>query len=237
MKKILLLLICLMSLSTICFAETKEIIVEGTYTAGDNDTIKSAEDMALNNAKRAALEQFGVNIESTTEVKNMQLTQDKIQTFASGNLQTTILDKKRIVNSDGTISFWVKVKCIKLEEVKKEPIWKLICSYNVPINISNPVNYIYLDTASSFHDKSNNLIDCWIKTNEAIGSTTIEHILINMDNFSYKRLELSSYDPFGFLIMHKIYDNTTINVVKEGSPMHKAFIRINFVITTPEKFD
>ena len=221
-----------------CFAETKEIIAEGTYIMGDNDTIKSAEDMALNNAKRTALEQFGVNIESTTEVTNMKLTQDKIKTSAIGNLQTTILDKKKIMNSDGTISFWVKVKCLlKPEEIKKEPVWKLICSYDVPLNITNPVNYIYLDTASSFHDKSNNLIDCWIKTNEAIGSTTIEHILINKDNFSYKRLERSSYDPFGFLIMHKIYDNPTINVVKEGSPMHKAFIRINFVITTPEKFD
>lgn len=55
MKKVLLILFCIISISSNCFAETKEFISEGTYTMGDNETPLIAEEKALLQAKRSAI--------------------------------------------------------------------------------------------------------------------------------------------------------------------------------------
>jgi len=58
---------------------TPEIIeADGVYLMGDNDTPKSARDAARNEAMRAATEQAGVYIESTSEVQGYALTRDEI---------------------------------------------------------------------------------------------------------------------------------------------------------------
>ena len=91
------------------FAETKEIIAEGTYNMGDGETPTVAESRALLQAKRIALEQAGTYVESYTKVKNLQLTEDEIKVLASGIMEVSILGKKRTVIGDG-IHFWVKIK-------------------------------------------------------------------------------------------------------------------------------
>ena len=58
------------------FAETKEIISEGTYNMGDGETPSVAESRALLQAKRTALEQAGTYVESYTRVKNIPLTKN-----------------------------------------------------------------------------------------------------------------------------------------------------------------
>ena len=104
------------------FAETKEIISEGTYNMGDGETPGVAESRALLQAKRIALEQAGTYVESYTRVENLQLTKDEIQVLASGIMEVTILDKKRTVVGDG-IHFWVQIKAKvntdKIEEMAK----------------------------------------------------------------------------------------------------------------------
>src|SRR3989338_7050917 len=104
------------------FAETKEIISEGTYNMGDGETPSVAESRALLQAKRTALEQAGTYVESWTKVENLQLTKDEIQVLASGIMEVTILDKKRTVVGDG-IHFWVQIKAKvnpdKIEEMAK----------------------------------------------------------------------------------------------------------------------
>src|SRR3989338_855178 len=101
------------------FAETKEIIAEGTYNMGDGETLSVAESRALLQAKRVALEQAGTYVESYSKVINLQLTEDEIQVLASGLMEVTILDKKRSIEGDG-FSFSVKIKAIvhpdKMEE-------------------------------------------------------------------------------------------------------------------------
>src|SRR4030065_1326263 len=91
------------------FAETKEIIAEGTYNMGDGETPSVAESRALLKAKQIALEQAGTYVESYSKVKNITLTPDEIQVLASGLMEVEILDKKRTVVGDG-INFWVKIK-------------------------------------------------------------------------------------------------------------------------------
>src|SRR3989338_7096331 len=104
------------------FAETKEIISEGTYNMGDGETPSVAESRALLQAKRTALEQAGTYVESWTKVENLQLTKDELQVLASGIMEVEILDKKRTVVGDG-FHFWVKIKAKvnpdKIEEMAK----------------------------------------------------------------------------------------------------------------------
>src|SRR3990170_1960868 len=106
------------------FAQTKEIISEGTYNMGDGETPGVAESRALLQAKRIALEQAGTYVESYTKVENLQLTKDEIQVLASGIMEVEILDKKRTVVREGEgIHFWVKIKAKvnpdKIEEMTK----------------------------------------------------------------------------------------------------------------------
>jgi len=108
MNKILLLLICLISLSSICFAETKEIIAEGTYTIENGDTI-TAKDKALLIAKRNAIEQSGTYITSSTNMKNFILVDDQVKSMSSGIIRVKILDEKKIT-IDGQPTYYVKIK-------------------------------------------------------------------------------------------------------------------------------
>jgi hypothetical protein len=54
------------------FAETKEIISEGTYNMGDGETPSVAESRALLKAKQIAVEQAGTYVESYSKVKNIR---------------------------------------------------------------------------------------------------------------------------------------------------------------------
>src|SRR3990167_7868462 len=104
------------------FAETKEIISEGTYNMGYGETPGVAESRALLQAKRIALEQAGTYVESYTKVENLQLTKDELQVLASGIMEVEILDKKRTIVGDG-FHFWVQIKAKvnpdKIEEMAK----------------------------------------------------------------------------------------------------------------------
>jgi len=91
------------------FAESKELLAEGTYVMGDGETPTIAEERALLQAKRSAVEQAGTYVESFSKVKNYQLTDDEVIVLASGIVEVQVVDKKRTVNGNG-IEFWVKIK-------------------------------------------------------------------------------------------------------------------------------
>ena len=56
----------------------------GEYRMGDHDTRTDAIRMAMETAKREALEQVATYLESVTEVKNLDVTRDEIQTYTAG---------------------------------------------------------------------------------------------------------------------------------------------------------
>lgn len=91
------------------FAETKEVMAEGTYVMGDGETPTIAEERALLQAKRSAVEQAGTYVQSFSRVKNYQLTEDEVVVLASGVMEVQVVDKKRTINGNG-IEFWVKIK-------------------------------------------------------------------------------------------------------------------------------
>ncbi len=125
-RRLILLLFSLMTVMLLSFpstgyAETKEIIAEGTYCMGDGETPMVAEERALLDAKRTALEQAGTYVESYSATKNYQLTADEIHVIASGIMEVTVLDKHRVM-AGNNIDFWVKIKAVvatdKIEDMR-----------------------------------------------------------------------------------------------------------------------
>ena len=97
-----------LSLAQPSFAETKEIVSEGTYVMGDGETPIAAESRAVEQAKRAALEEAGTYVKSYSRVKNFQVAEDDIEVLAAGMMQISILDKKRSIEADA-VKFWVRI--------------------------------------------------------------------------------------------------------------------------------
>lgn len=78
-------------LTTPSQAEVRLVNAEGEYRMGDRDTRADAEHLALEAAKRNALEQVATYLESVTVVHNLDLTTDEIRTYTAGLL--IILDQ------------------------------------------------------------------------------------------------------------------------------------------------
>ena len=90
LKQILRAALCALMLAVVpggADAAPEIIEADGVYMMGDNDTPKSARDAARNEAMRAATEQAGVYIESTSEVQGCALTRDEIRTVAAAILR------------------------------------------------------------------------------------------------------------------------------------------------------
>ncbi|MGD1152000.1 MAG: tetratricopeptide repeat protein [Syntrophales bacterium] len=87
--------------------ETKTFIKEYTYQASDEDSKNSSRVIALREAKRLLLEELGTYLESITEVKNFQLTKDRITALTAGIAKTEIIDEKW----DGH-TYWLKLRIV-----------------------------------------------------------------------------------------------------------------------------
>jgi tetratricopeptide (TPR) repeat protein len=98
--KYILMRISLVSLLFVLFiphhasAEVKTFIKEYTHQASDFDSKISSRAIALEQAKRLLLEEIGTYLISETEVKDFQLTKDKITTLTAGIVQAEILSEK-----------------------------------------------------------------------------------------------------------------------------------------------
>jgi len=107
MKKTILFIIALTLLLSFSSAkaETKTFIREYTYQAIDIDNRDMIEIIALQHVKRLLLEELGTYLESETEVKNFQLTQDQVTAWTAGIVSTKIIEHKW----DGK-TYWVKAR-------------------------------------------------------------------------------------------------------------------------------
>jgi hypothetical protein len=80
-------------------ANVRVVTASGEYRMGDHDTRTDASRLAVEAAKRAALEQVATYLESVTEVKNMDVTRDEIRTYTAGIVM--ILDQKITTSLEG----------------------------------------------------------------------------------------------------------------------------------------
>ena len=116
---IIILLVALV-LPTLAFAEIQTFTATHTYILGDHDSKDDARQRCLLEAKRKILEQAGVYIESASEVKNFDLTKDKITSFAAAVMQ--VKDTKEKVgfeNGHMTLTLTTTAQ-VDLEEVRKQ---------------------------------------------------------------------------------------------------------------------
>lgn len=94
-------------LHAFCFgnalAEIRTITSIGEYRMGDNDTRTDAKRLALLDAKRLALEQAGVYIESVTEVKSLDLTKEEIRAYTAGIVEVIEQKTRTVMEGDSTL--------------------------------------------------------------------------------------------------------------------------------------
>ena len=80
-------------------AQVRVVTASGEYRMGDHDTRTDAIRLAVEAAKRDALEQVATYLESVTEVKNMDVTRDDIRTYTAGIVM--VLDQKITTRLEG----------------------------------------------------------------------------------------------------------------------------------------
>lgn len=82
--------------------ENKILVIktEGIAFLGSGITENDAKTLAINDAKRNALEQAGTYLESHTEILNYQLVKDEIITYTGGLLKVNVLNEKRALIND-----------------------------------------------------------------------------------------------------------------------------------------
>ena len=116
---VMILLVALV-LPTVAFAEIMTFSATHTYIMGDHDSKDDARQRCLLEAKRKVLEQAGVYIESASEVKDFQLTKDKITSLAAAVMQ--VRDTKEEVSfQQGHMTMTLKLTAqVDLAEVRKQ---------------------------------------------------------------------------------------------------------------------
>jgi tetratricopeptide (TPR) repeat protein len=107
MKKTIPLIIALLLFISIApaFAEIKTFIREHSYQASEYESKDNCRTLALAQLGRILLEELGTFLESETEIKNFQLTQDRITAYTAGIVRTYVLDE----NWDGK-RYWLRAK-------------------------------------------------------------------------------------------------------------------------------
>jgi tetratricopeptide (TPR) repeat protein len=112
-KPILIFFLALMvatSRGAPAFAEVKVIDADSSYIMGDNDSKVDARRIAIQEAKRKALELAGTYVESLTQVKNYQLTKDEVKSYAAGVLDTEVVSEQMRGTTEHP-EIYVKTRC------------------------------------------------------------------------------------------------------------------------------
>ena len=90
-------------------AATQTITATHTYVMGDNDSRNDARRLCFLEAKRKVLEQAGSFIQSSSEVKNFELTKDQITSYSAAILSVeTIHESYDSRNGQTTLTLTVK---------------------------------------------------------------------------------------------------------------------------------
>ena len=116
----IIILLAALILPTVAFAEIQTFTATHTYILGDHDSKDDARQRCLLEAKRKVLEQAGVYIESASEVKNFDLTKDKITSFAAAVMQVKET-KEKVGFQQGHMTMTLTITAqVDLEEVRKQ---------------------------------------------------------------------------------------------------------------------
>jgi hypothetical protein len=115
-----IILLAALILPTVALAEVQTLTATHTYIMGDNDSRNDARQLCFLEAKRKVLERAGVYIERASEVKDFQLTKDKITSFAAAILRVeTVKENFAFENGHNTLTLTVKSD-VDVGEVQKQ---------------------------------------------------------------------------------------------------------------------
>lgn len=100
-------------------AATKTLTVTHTYLIGDNDSRNDARRLCLLEAKRKLLEEAGSFIQSSSEVKNLELTKDQITSYSAAILRVETMQES-VDHRNGQNALTLTVKAdIDTDEVAR----------------------------------------------------------------------------------------------------------------------
>jgi len=100
-------------------AQVQTITATHTYVMGDNDSRNDARQLCFLEAKRKVLEKAGSLIQTSTEVKNFQLTKDQISLYSAAVLSVETI-KEKFTNNDGQNTLTLTVKAdVDMADVRK----------------------------------------------------------------------------------------------------------------------
>ena len=120
LKKASLLILVLILIPCISYAETETIFASHVYLMGDNDSKNDARRLCFIEAKRNVLEKAGTYIESYTQVKNYQLTKDEIITYSAALLKIeTLKEEWKFVGQNMAIDISVKAD-VDISKIKNQ---------------------------------------------------------------------------------------------------------------------
>jgi len=112
-------LLALFVLPTVVSAEVKTITATHTYIMGDNDSRNDARQLCFLEAKRKVLEKAGTFIQTSTEVRNFQLTKDQISSYSAAVLSVEITKEDfGFSNGHNTLTLTVKAD-VDVADVQK----------------------------------------------------------------------------------------------------------------------
>lgn len=115
-----LLVICIvMMLPCAALAKTETVFATFRYTLGDNDSKNDAKRIAFIEAKRLAVDQAGVLLQSSTEVTDSALTKDEIKSYTGAILKVSV-DKEAFEPNGTTQTLVMTVKAdVDTSEIKQ----------------------------------------------------------------------------------------------------------------------
>ena len=94
----------------LCYAELVTVMAEGDYRLGDHDTKEDGTRLAVEAAKRHALEQVAMYVESVTTSTALDITRDEIRTYTAGvvlvseqAISTRLEGNQIIIHADLTV--------------------------------------------------------------------------------------------------------------------------------------
>ena len=123
-----LVVVSLVFQAALVHARTYDVEAVGEYVMGDSDTKLEARRIALEQAKRSAVEQIGTYLESETIVLNDVLTKDEIRIYTAAVLKTTVLSEDLAILENKSTVFRIKIKANvdvgvldkKIKEIKED---------------------------------------------------------------------------------------------------------------------
>lgn len=105
--------------ATLATAQVQTITATHTYVMGDSDSKEQARSLCYLTAKRKVLDKAGVFIESSSEVKNFQLSKDQINSYSAAIVSVEIVKEEfGFANGVNTLTLTVNAK-IDMADVKK----------------------------------------------------------------------------------------------------------------------